>query len=110
MLISFILHVLVAIMGAVRSTHQPEVAGVRLAHPVMNAAGTCKLIEDVDRLVCSRTAAIMVGTITKEPRTPNSGQVYWALQSQSLNSRGLPNPGLPYYRQHMGEIAKKVHS
>ena len=36
---------------------QTEVAGIRLEHPLMNAAGTCKMLEDVKELSRSATAA-----------------------------------------------------
>lgn len=75
----------------------------------MNAAGTCKLLEDVERLARSATAAIMVGSITKEPRTGNEGDVYWAGPTYSLNSLGLPNRGAEYYAKVIPEMVRIAH-
>lgn len=88
---------------------QTEVAGIRLEHPLMNAAGTCKMLEDVRELSRSASAAIMVGSITMEPRTGNSGDVYWAGSMFSLNSLGLPNRGAPYYREAIPEMVSVAH-
>lgn len=88
---------------------QTEVASIRLEHPLMNAAGTCKMLEDVKKLSRSASAAIMVGSITVEPRTGNSGDVYWAGPMFSLNSLGLPNRGAPYYREKLPEMVAVAH-
>jgi len=81
-----------------------DLMGIRLEHPLMNAAGTCKTLEDVRKLARSATAAIMVGSITKEPRPSNSGSVYWSEPGFSVNSLGLPNPGIDYYRDKFPEM------
>ncbi len=87
-----------------------EIAGIRLEHPVMNAAGTCKLLEDVRKLARSASAAIMVGSITSELREGNSGDTYWAGKIFSLNSLGLPNPGASYYRKHVPSMVAIAHA
>jgi dihydroorotate dehydrogenase (fumarate) len=84
-------------------------SGLELEHPLFNAAGTCKTVEDVKRLATSATAAIMVGSITKEERTGNSGEVYWAGPMFSLNSLGLPNRGAGYYMATLPEMVKVAH-
>jgi len=89
---------------------QTEVVGLRLEHPLMNAAGTCKILEDVEKLSRSASAAIMVGSITVKPRTGNSGDVYWAGSMFSLNSLGLPNRGALYYREVLPEMVAVAHS
>lgn len=81
-----------------------NLAGLRLEHPLMNAAGTCRLIEEVQKLVRTPTAAVMIGSITAKPRPGNSGEVFWPSPGFSLNSMGMPNPGAEYYRQHLPEI------
>ncbi len=83
---------------------QTSVAGILLEHPLMNGAGTCKLLdgpEGVKELARSNTAAVMVGTITLEQREGNSGEVYWANEMFSLNSLGWPNPGRTYYQKYL---------
>lgn len=81
--------------------------GITLEHPIMNGAGTVKKIDEVSDMARSATAAIMVGSITVEPRPGNSGNVYYVQDTAgvfSLNSLGIPNGGLPYYEQHLSEM------
>lgn len=89
-----------------------NIAGNELEHPLMNGAGTCKLLEgpeSVRELARSATSAIMVGSITLESREGNSGEVYWSCNSYSLNSMGLPNPGADYYQKHLPEMVDVAH-
>lgn len=91
---------------------QVNLVGMHLEHPLMNAAGTCKLLEGaegVKELARSATAVVMVGSITVEPRTGNEGEVYWVDEAFSLNSLGLPNLGKPYYQQHLPEMVAIAH-
>lgn len=75
----------------------------------MNAAGTCKTLADVERLAQTASAAIVVGSITVEPREGNSGNVYHCEESFSVNALGLPNPGLPYYETHLPRMVRVAH-
>lgn len=85
------------------------VAGIRLEHPIMNAAGTCRTMEDVRELCRTPVAAVMVGSITKEARPGNSGQTFWPGMQLSVNSLGVPNGGLSYYEGALPEMARIVH-
>jgi len=76
----------------------------------MNAAGSCKQLADVEKLARSAVTEITAGSITVEPRPGNSGNVFWDDgQGASLNSLGLPNGGLPYYREHLLKMAGVAH-
>jgi len=89
-----------------------SIAGIKLEHPLMNGAGTSKLLEGpegVRELARSATAAIMVGSITLKPREGNSGEVYWTSDLCSLNSMGLPNPGVSYYQKHLPTMVETAH-
>lgn len=90
-----------------------NLAGIKLEHFIMNAAGTCKTLggtEGVKRLVNSNTSVIMVGSFTLEKRVGNSGDVYDTQKGLfSLNSMGLPNPGADYYRKYLPEMVKTAH-
>jgi dihydroorotate dehydrogenase (fumarate) len=72
----------------------------------MNAGGTCKTVAEVAEFARSAVAAIVVGSITAEPRAGNPGQVYYEGQGYSLNALGLPNAGMDYYRRHLPEMVK----
>lgn len=85
---------------------------ITLEHPIMNAAGTCKLVEDVEKLAPSAVAAILVGSITVEDRAGNSGNTYQFDPRRglySLNSLGLPNPGKKYYHKCLPEMVAMAH-
>lgn len=85
------------------------IAGIHLDHPLMNAAGTCKSLEEVKALARTPIAAIMVGSITVEPRPGNRGDTYWSGPAYSLNSMGLPNNGAAYYKQHIPKMVAEAH-
>jgi dihydroorotate dehydrogenase (fumarate) len=83
-----------------------NLAGVELEHPLMNAAGTCKSLEDVRKFARSAVSAITVGSITLEPREVNHGNVYFQAQGFSLSSLGMPNLGKQYYMEHLPEMVE----
>jgi len=89
-----------------------NLAGIYFEYPLMNAAGTCKLLEGSDgvrELARSASAAVMVGSITLEPREDNSGESYWASELFSLNLRSLANPGSDFYLKYLPEMVKITH-
>lgn len=91
-------------------TGQLLLAGVALDHPVMNAAGTCKTLQDVVALARSSVAAVVVGSITRDARAGNSGEVYWSGDGCSLNALGLPNRGADYYREQLPAMVEAAHA
>jgi dihydroorotate dehydrogenase (NAD+) catalytic subunit len=77
----------------------PELCGIELAHPVINASGT------YDAIAARRAfgeslleefpfSAFVSKTITLEPRTGNAPRRIWETPAGMLNSIGLPNKGL----------------
>ena len=84
-------------------------AGMELKGPVMNAAGTCKTIEDVERLLSAEVSAVVVGSITVSMRPGNAGTTYWFGSFHALNSRGLPNPGFEDYRRMLPDMVHLAH-
>jgi dihydroorotate dehydrogenase (fumarate) len=84
-------------------------AGIDLEHPVMNAAGTCKSLADVEAFARSAVAAIVVGSITVRARPGNAGNVYWPGPSYSVNALGLPNRGLDYYGEALPRMVEMAH-
>src|SRR3989344_7949015 len=84
-------------------------AGLTFEHPIMNAAGTCKTFEQVRDLARSAVSAVMVGSVTVEPRDGNPAPNYWSGPLFSLNSLGLPNPGIKYYMLHVPVMAHLCH-
>lgn len=70
-----------------------------------------KSLEDVKTLAKSRAGAVVVGSISVKPRKPNKGQKYWRHKEKfySLNSYGLPNGGMPYYKEKLPLMVKLAH-
>lgn len=76
-----------------------------------NAAGTIKTLDDVQKACRSAMTEITVGSVTLEPRTGNLGEIYYYHPTErwSLNSLGLPNPGLSSYAQVLPEMVICAH-
>jgi dihydroorotate dehydrogenase (NAD+) catalytic subunit len=77
----------------------PELCGIELAHPVVNASGTYDAIAARkvfgDALLDDFPFAAFVSkTITPEPRAGNAPRRIWETPSGMINSIGLPNKGL----------------
>ncbi|MBS1887971.1 MAG: dihydroorotate dehydrogenase [Actinobacteria bacterium] len=77
----------------------PELCGIELEHPVINASGTYDAI--AARAVFGDAlledfpfAAFVSKTITPEPRAGNAPRRIWETPAGMLNSIGLPNKGL----------------
>jgi dihydroorotate dehydrogenase (fumarate) len=88
-----------------------ELCGIELEHPLMNAAGTCKTLEQAARFAGSAVSAVVIGSITVDERPSNSGNTYAKHESGSyslLNAMGLPNPGSIYYREHLAEMCATI--
>ena len=77
----------------------PELCGIELSHPVINASGTYDaiaarkvfgdgLLEDFP------FSAFVSKTITPEPRAGNAPRRIWETPAGMINSIGLPNKGL----------------
>ncbi len=77
----------------------PELCGLELAHPVVNASGT------YDAIAARRVfgdalledfpfSAFVSKTITPEPRAGNAPRRIWETPAGMINSIGLPNKGL----------------
>jgi dihydroorotate dehydrogenase (NAD+) catalytic subunit len=77
----------------------PELCGISLAHPVLNASGT------YDAIAARRVfgdalledfpfSAFVSKTITAEPRAGNAPRRIWETPAGMINSIGLPNKGL----------------
>lgn len=83
--------------------------GVSFEHPIINAAGTCKKLEDVQKLAGSAVAGLVVGSATVEQKPGNPGNVWHVTEYSTINSLGLPNPGAEYYKANLPEMVKIAH-
>lgn len=72
-----------------------ELCGVRLANPVIAAAGTCGYVRELaDALDPAALGAITTKSITREPREGNAPWRMWGVPGGMLNAIGLANIGL----------------
>ncbi|MGE4426899.1 MAG: tRNA-dihydrouridine synthase [Solirubrobacteraceae bacterium] len=85
-------------------------AGVALEHPIINAAGTAKIVADVERLVASSVAAVTVGSITLQARAGNAGEVYASRPGCAVNALGMPNRGADFYRDALPGMVGLAHA
>ena len=77
-----------------------------------NAGGTCKRVEQVERLA-QRTAIthIEVGSITWLERFGNTGDIEWIrADGTSVNALGMPNGGEQYYRRYLRQMVEIAHA
>ena len=86
------------------------IAGIELEHPIMSAPPNCKTPEDVEKLLLTPVAAIVVGSVTWEARSGNKGEVLFSRPGEhSVNSLGMPNGGQSYYRTHLPKMVRAAH-
>lgn len=89
------------------------IAGVKLSNKLMNAAYIgSKSAADIEKLVLSVTGAVIVGSVTVKPRSPNLGKGYWRHKDgiYSINSYGMPNGGIPYYEKELPIMVRRAHT
>ena len=80
-----------------------EIAGVKLANPLMTASGTCGYADEYGDFVDLRQlGAFVTKSITREPRCGNEYQRVIETRAGMLNAIGLANVGLDAF------IAEKV--
>jgi len=76
-----------------------------------NGAGAVKSLEDVRKACQSSMNRVTVGSITLEARAGNIGETYYfhPQEKWSLNSLGLPNPGMDAYKKLLPEMRRMAH-
>src|SRR3954470_5424503 len=81
----------------------PDLCGIELEHPVINASGTfdaiaARRVYGDELLERFPFAAFVSKTITPQPRIGNEPRRIWETPAGMLNSIGLPNRGLEGFR------------
>src|SRR6266702_958910 len=88
------------------------VAGIKFANKLLNGAYIgSKTKEDIEMLSKSASGAVLVGSISIKPRKSNTNGGYWLHREKfyALNSFGMPNSGLPYFKTKLPEMVKLAH-
>lgn len=77
---------------------------------VMNAAcSVAKTHEDIQNLVRTNIDIVTIGSITVDPRTGNPEPRWYSTESFAINSFGMPNEGLEYYRKNLPTMISVIH-
>ncbi|MHC4295251.1 MAG: dihydroorotate dehydrogenase [Planctomycetota bacterium] len=75
-----------------------DIAGVRLANPIMTASGTCGYADEyADFVDLTQLGAFVTKSITREPRVGNEYQRVVETRAGMLNAIGLANVGLEVF-------------
>jgi dihydroorotate dehydrogenase (fumarate) len=87
-----------------------NIRGIEIEPGVMNAAYSgAKSPEDIEALARTRIGAIVVGSITPEPRDGNPEPRLFIGDGYALNSFGMPNGGIDYYREELPGMIRTAH-
>lgn len=87
-----------------------QLGGVSMQAPVMNAAcSVAKSVDDVKALASTGVGMVLVGSITVAPRSGNPEPRWYAGDGFALNSFGMPNEGLEFYKATLPEMINIVH-
>ena len=82
-------------------------SGINFSGCVYNAAGpNDTTLEELEAIAGSGAAAVVTKTTTMQPRTGNPEPRYFEMELGSLNSMGLPNPGIAKMKQNVVELKK----
>lgn len=76
----------------------------------MNAAcSVAKTIDDISALSQTTIGAVTIGSITLEAREGNPEPRWYQSDSFALNSFGMPNEGLEFYRDNLPQMVTIIH-
>lgn len=82
----------------------------KLKFPLLNAAGTAKILEQVIALAnVPDTCGITIGSFTKKEKVGNEGLPFHDGITFTLNSIGLANPGYDYYSKNLETMIQLIH-
>jgi dihydroorotate dehydrogenase (fumarate) len=74
----------------------------------MNAAGTVKTVDQATEALRSAAGAVMLGSFTLHERSGNDGQTYHYAGDLTLNSAGLPSPGVEVWSRIVRDVAERA--
>ncbi len=86
-----------------------DLAGVKLANPVLLAAGTCGYLDELGEVIdLARVGGIVTKSITARPRDGNAFPRVIDARAGMLNAIGLANVGAKHFAEHIGPRAGKI--
>ena len=88
-----------------------KIGEVTIEPGIMNAAcSVAKTLDDVRALTNSSVGGITIGSITVKRRQGNPEPRWYTRGNCTLNSFGMPNEGIAFYRAHLPEMLKIAHN
>lgn len=98
-----------ATLAVVSGALATNLCGIALRNPVILAAGTCGVIDEMAGVLdLSRIGAVTTKSITRLPREGNETWRVYPCRSGMLNAIGLANPGLDAFVEHYLPRAKTM--
>ena len=87
-----------------------KISAVEVTPGIMNAAcSVAKSFDDVVALAKTKIGAITVGSITVQSREGNPEPRWHVGDGYALNSFGMPNGGIDFYREHLPKMVEVAH-
>jgi len=88
-----------------------KIGNVIVEPAVMNGAcNIAKTIDDVNAYARTQIGAITIGSITIEQRDGNAEPRWYVGEGYALNSFGMPNGGIEFYRKNLPEMINIAHT
>lgn len=86
------------------------IGSASISTPIMNAAcSVAKSISDVEALSKTKVSVILVGSITVQPRDGNPEPRWFVGEGYALNSFGMPNGGIEFYKTNLPKMIAIAH-
>ena len=88
----------------------PKIGNIEINGVFMNAAcAVAKTMDDVKAYAKTSAGAILIGSITVQPRDGNAEPRWYVGEGYALNSFGMPNGGLEHYRKELPAMIDVAH-
>ena len=82
-----------------------QIGNVILQSPLFLGAGCAKHPEDARKILASPSAALVVGSITREPYGVDDGDLLWCDGARSVTGFGFPNAGMDAWEGELPGLA-----
>ena len=82
-----------------------QIGSIGLKSPLFLTAGCAKHPDAARDVLASPSAALLVGSITKEPYGMEKGDVLWCDGARSVTGFGYPNPGMDRWEADLPTLA-----
>lgn len=86
------------------------ISDLKIIKPIMNAAcSVAKTFDDVDSMCKTEAGAVLIGSITTLAREGNPEPRWYEGNGFGLNSFGMPNGGIDFYKEALPRMINTIH-